>query len=125
MPSMFSDRIGRAHVWTPHLNLAAEDAWKRLLSSSITGEVRLELKQRADADAIHVFRSDRKSTRLDSPLESRSGRRMEAPAQQFHYRRSTPGTQAARRRRCHPGFPRESPEPAARPTRGPTGRART
>src|ERR1700745_651659 len=31
--------------WTPQLNLAAEDAWKRLLNSSITSEVRLELKQ--------------------------------------------------------------------------------
>src|ERR1022692_1883707 len=30
--------------------------------------------------------------RLDSPLESRSGRRVEAPAQQFHYRRRPPGT---------------------------------
>jgi len=30
--------------WTPHLNLAAEDSWKRLLSSSITSEIRLELK---------------------------------------------------------------------------------
>src|SRR5271170_5737103 len=29
--------------WTPQLNLAAEDAWKRLLNSSISSEVRLEL----------------------------------------------------------------------------------
>ena len=36
--------------WTPQLNLAAEDAWKRLLNSSITSEIRLELKQRADTD---------------------------------------------------------------------------
>src|ERR1700733_14472370 len=33
--------------WTPQLNLAAGDAWKRLLNSSITSEIRLELKQRA------------------------------------------------------------------------------
>jgi len=32
--------------WTPQLTLAAEDAWKRLLNSSISSEVRLELKQR-------------------------------------------------------------------------------
>src|ERR1700683_213647 len=33
--------------WTPQLNLAAEDAWKRLLNSSITAEVRLEIQQTA------------------------------------------------------------------------------
>ncbi len=53
--------------WTPHLNLAAEDAWKRLLSSSITGEVRLELKQRADADAIQVFRENLQNLLLAPP----------------------------------------------------------
>src|SRR5580692_11175624 len=53
--------------WTPHLNLAAEDAWKRLLSSSITGEVRLELKQRADTDAIQVFRENLQNLLLAPP----------------------------------------------------------
>jgi uncharacterized protein len=53
--------------WTPHLNLAAEDAWKRLLGSSITGEVRLELKQRADADAIQVFRENLQNLLLAPP----------------------------------------------------------
>src|ERR1700691_1153392 len=53
--------------WTPQLNLAAEDAWKRLLSSSITGEVRLELKQRADADAIQVFRENLQDVLLAPP----------------------------------------------------------
>jgi uncharacterized protein len=53
--------------WTPHLNLAAEDAWKRLLSSSITSEIRLELKQRADTDAIHVFRENLQNLLLAAP----------------------------------------------------------
>ncbi len=53
--------------WTPHLNLAAEDAWKRLLSSSITGEVRLELKHRADTDAIQVFRENLQNLLLAAP----------------------------------------------------------
>ncbi len=53
--------------WTPQLNLAAEDAWKRLLASSITTEVRLELKQRADADAIQVFRENLQNLLLAPP----------------------------------------------------------
>src|ERR1700678_1132385 len=53
--------------WTPQLNLAAEDAWKRLLNSSITSEVRLELKQRADTDAIQVFRENLQNLLLSPP----------------------------------------------------------
>ena len=53
--------------WTPQLNLAAEDAWKRLLNSSITSEIRLELKQRADADAIQVFRENLQNLLLAPP----------------------------------------------------------
>ena len=44
--------------WTPQLELAIDDAWKRLLNSSIQGEVRLELKRRSDTDAIQVFRDN-------------------------------------------------------------------
>ena len=53
--------------WTPQLNLAAEDAWKRLLNSSITSEIRLELKQRADTDAIQVFRENLQNVLLAPP----------------------------------------------------------
>ena len=53
--------------WTPHLNLAAEDAWKRLLNSSISSEIRLELKQRADGDAIQVFRENLQNLLLAAP----------------------------------------------------------
>ena len=53
--------------WTPQLDLAAEDAWKRLLNSSITTEIRLELKKRADADAIQVFRENLQSVLLAPP----------------------------------------------------------
>ncbi len=44
--------------WTPQLELAIEDAWKRLLNSSIQAEVRLELKHRSDTEAIQVFRDN-------------------------------------------------------------------
>jgi uncharacterized protein len=44
--------------WTPQLKVAIDDAWKRLLNSSIQGETRLDLKRRSDADAIQVFRDN-------------------------------------------------------------------
>jgi uncharacterized protein len=56
--------IVRRHVllrqgdWTRQLELAIDDAWKRLLNSSIQGEIRLELKRRSDTDAIAVFRDN-------------------------------------------------------------------
>ncbi len=53
--------------WTPQLDLAAEDAWKRLLNTSIQGEIRLELKQRADVDAIQVFRDNLQNLLLAAP----------------------------------------------------------
>ncbi len=53
--------------WIPHLDLAATDSWKRLLSSSITGEVRLELKTSADAEAIKVFRENLENLLLAPP----------------------------------------------------------
>jgi uncharacterized protein len=57
----------RAGDWTPHLQTALEDSWKRLLQNSITSEIRLELKQRADADAIHVFRENLQNLLLSPP----------------------------------------------------------
>jgi uncharacterized protein len=44
--------------WTPQLELAVDDAWKRLLNSSIQAEIRLELKRRSDSEAIQVFRDN-------------------------------------------------------------------
>jgi protein Tex len=44
--------------WTPQLRLAIDDAWKRLLNSSIQAEIRLELKRRSDTEAIQVFRDN-------------------------------------------------------------------
>jgi len=44
--------------WTSQLELAIDDAWKRLLNASIQGEIRLELKKRSDTEAIRVFRDN-------------------------------------------------------------------
>jgi len=53
--------------WTPQLLLAIDDAWQRLLNSSIQGEIRLELKTRSDADAIAVFRDNLHNLLLSPP----------------------------------------------------------
>jgi len=46
--SMLRARVLRVEGdWTPHLELAIEDSWRRLLNSSIQAEIRLEVKQRS------------------------------------------------------------------------------
>jgi len=46
---------------------AIEDGWKRLLSLSLEGELRAELKQRADAEAIEVFGQNLRNLLLAPP----------------------------------------------------------
>jgi uncharacterized protein len=62
---------GRVHRregdWTPQLQMAIEDSWQRLLSSSIQGEIRLELKKKSDTDAIQVFRDNLYNILLAAP----------------------------------------------------------
>ncbi len=53
--------------WTPQLELAVQDCYKRLLNLSIQSEVRLELKQRADLEAIKVFRENLENLLLSPP----------------------------------------------------------
>jgi uncharacterized protein len=53
--------------WTPHLHLATDDCWKRLLNSSIQVEIRMELKRRSDVAAIEVFRENLEHLLLAAP----------------------------------------------------------
>ncbi|HWQ55570.1 MAG TPA: Tex family protein [Bryobacteraceae bacterium] len=53
--------------WVPHLAAAAEDAYERLLNPSIQTEVRLELKDRSDDEAIRVFRENLQNLLLSPP----------------------------------------------------------
>src|SRR6516165_5542938 len=63
----------RAHVirapgsWVPHLEEAIEDSYERLLNPSIQTEVRLELKDRSDEEAIKVFRENLENLLLAPP----------------------------------------------------------
>ena len=66
--SMLKGRILRAQGdWTPQLELAIEDSWKRLLDSSVQGEIRLEAKLRSDGEAIQVFRDNLHNLLLAPP----------------------------------------------------------
>ena len=53
--------------WTPHLDEAIEDAYERLLNPSIQTEVRLELKDRSDEEAIRVFQENLGNLLLSPP----------------------------------------------------------
>ncbi|MBS1873023.1 MAG: RNA-binding transcriptional accessory protein [Acidobacteria bacterium] len=53
--------------WVPHLELAVEDAYDRLINPSIQTEVRLELKDRSDDEAIKVFRENLENLLLAPP----------------------------------------------------------
>ncbi len=53
--------------WTPQMELAIDDAWARLLGSSIQAELRLELKRRSDLEAIGVFRDNLANVLLAAP----------------------------------------------------------
>jgi uncharacterized protein len=53
--------------WVPHLEQAIEDSYERLLNPSIQTEVRLELKDRSDEEAIKVFRENLENLLLSPP----------------------------------------------------------
>jgi protein Tex len=53
--------------WVPQLEKAVEDSYERLLNPSIQTEVRLELKDRSDVEAIHVFRENLENLLLAPP----------------------------------------------------------
>jgi protein Tex len=62
-----SRTLRRQGDWTPQLEQAIDDSWKRLLNPSIQGEIRLELKKRSDTDAIQVFRDNLHQVLLAPP----------------------------------------------------------
>ncbi len=54
--------------WGEQLRLATADGYKRLLRPSITNEVRSELRQQAETEAINVFRANLEALLLQAPL---------------------------------------------------------
>lgn len=54
-----------------HVKEATEDAFKRLIAPSVEREIRAELTEKAEAQAIHVFSENLKSLLLQPPLKGR------------------------------------------------------
>lgn len=54
--------------WTPHIRLALEDAYKRLLFPSLSNETLKSAKENADDEAIEVFSKNLKQLLLGAPL---------------------------------------------------------
>ncbi|MBF0407910.1 MAG: RNA-binding transcriptional accessory protein [Candidatus Riflebacteria bacterium] len=50
------------------ISLAVEDSYKRLLAPSMENEIRQELKERADEEAIRVFADNLREVLMESPL---------------------------------------------------------
>ena len=65
------NRIGTGRGAPAQLALVAEDACKRLLAPSIEVELRVELKQKADEDAIAIFGSNLEQLLLGAPAGER------------------------------------------------------
>lgn len=53
---------------TFHVNMALEDSYKRLLSLSLETELALELKKRADKEAIEIFKANLRQLLMAPPL---------------------------------------------------------
>ena len=65
-------RFGNGHRAPEQMRLAIEDAHRRLLAPSVEVEVRMELKTRADEDAIAIFGQNLEALLLASPAGERS-----------------------------------------------------
>lgn len=57
-----------ASPWAKELDAALSDAWKRLIAPSAESEVRVELKLRADRQAVDVFAQNLRTLLLAPPL---------------------------------------------------------
>lgn len=62
----------RSAITTPLLKDAAQDAYHRLMSASIETDIRHELKERADGEALKVFQANLRALLLASPLGGKS-----------------------------------------------------
>jgi protein Tex len=71
LASGLTERVARGRRAAKQLQLVAQDAYKRLLAFSIEVELRLELKTRADDEAIAVFGRNLEQLLLAAPAGER------------------------------------------------------
>lgn len=58
-------------ITTPYVKLAIEDAYKRLIKTSIEREIRAELKEKAEDQAIKIFSENLRSYLLTPPMKGK------------------------------------------------------
>ncbi len=58
-------------ITAEHVSLAIDDAYKRLIKSSIEREIRSDLKEQAENQAIHVFGENLRPLLLAAPMKDR------------------------------------------------------
>ena len=63
--------LNKDSISAPYVRVAVEDAYKRLIKSSIEREIRAELKEKAEAQAIHVFGENLKKYLLTPPMKGK------------------------------------------------------
>ena len=59
-------------IWRPHVELACDDAYDRLLSHQLETEIRAELKMKADESAIDVFAANLRELLMAPPFGASS-----------------------------------------------------
>jgi len=65
-------RVDAASPFAPELSRAVADAFKRLLAPTVETDVRVELKQRADLEAVQVFATNLRALLLAAPVGGRA-----------------------------------------------------
>ncbi|HJV45469.1 MAG TPA: Tex family protein [Bacillota bacterium] len=63
--------IPRATVAAPYLESILEDSYKRLIASSIERDIRGELTEKAEEQAIHIFAENLRQLLLQSPVKGK------------------------------------------------------
>lgn len=64
--------LDKNSISVPYVKEAIADAYKRLIKSSIEREIRAELKDKAEAQAIHVFGENLKKYLLTPPMKGKT-----------------------------------------------------
>ena len=64
--------LNKDSISAPYVRNAVEDAYKRLIKSSIEREIRAELKEKAEAQAIHVFGENLRKYLLTPPMKGKT-----------------------------------------------------
>ena len=65
-------KLDSASPFAAQLHMAVDDAYHRLLASSVESDIRAELKDRSDVAAVEIFASNLRNLLLAAPLGTRS-----------------------------------------------------